>query len=220
VNFEQLRRLQPISRSWGGDRGLPIDRYYIEQYLEQQKKDIQGHVLEIGDNVYTRRFGGERVEHSDVLHVEAGNPSATIVGDLADAPQISSDQFDCIICTQTLHLIPDMGAAVNTLHRILKPGGILLITGPTISPLAREEAEKWGDYWRFTTFGLRRLLEQKFPSEQVATQPYGNVLAAVAFIHGLATEDLQPDELVFLDPQYQLLVAARAKKQGIYTERG
>src|SRR6185503_497384 len=64
-----LRRLKPISSGWGSERGQPIDRYYIERFLTTHTRDIQGHVLEIGDNNYTRKFGGDQVTQSDVLHV-------------------------------------------------------------------------------------------------------------------------------------------------------
>jgi SAM-dependent methyltransferase len=213
VKFKNLRRLKPISRSWGGDRGQPIDRYYIECFLSQHQADVHGHVMEIGDNQYTYQFGGEAVIQSDVLHVEAGLPQVTLVADLAHAPHLSDNQFDCIICTQTLQLIPNMVAAVNTLHRLLKPGGVLLITGPATSPLAMDEAERWGDFWRVTTFGMRHLLSQVFPPEAVTVQGYGNVLTVVAFVHGMATEELTVDELNYTDPQYELLVAGRAVKQ-------
>lgn len=219
VNFENLRRLEPISRSWGGDRGQPIDRYHVGQFLEQHRADISGHVMEIGDNQYTRRFGGKAVSQSDVLHVEADLPGVTIVADLAHAPHLSDNQFDCIICTQTLQLIPDMLAAVLTLHRLLKPGGVLLVTGPANSPLAIDEAKKWGDFWRFTTFGLHQLLSQAFAPEMVTVQGYGNVLSVTAFMYGLATEELTIDELNYADPQFELLVAGRAIKQRSLHER-
>src|SRR4051812_29789133 len=91
-----LWRVEPISREFGFNRGQPIDRYYIEQFLAREAEAIRGHVLEIGHNIYTRKFGGARVEHSDVLYRVPGLSTATIVADLADAPQIPSATFDCI----------------------------------------------------------------------------------------------------------------------------
>ncbi|MDP2660390.1 MAG: methyltransferase domain-containing protein, partial [Dehalococcoidia bacterium] len=123
-----LRRLQPTSRMFGTDRGRCIDRYYIENFLASHAPDIRGLVLEIGDDTYTRRFGGDRVAKSDVLHFQQGNPGATIVADLTCANHIPSESFDCIILTQTLQFIYDVRAALATLSRILKPGGVLLAT--------------------------------------------------------------------------------------------
>ena len=48
VDFGDLRRLTPISKDWGYDRGKPIDRYYIERFLSLYKEDIRGRVLEVG----------------------------------------------------------------------------------------------------------------------------------------------------------------------------
>lgn len=163
VSFGSLRRLTPISRNFGYERGLPIDRYYIENFLAHYADDIRGRVLEIGDNSYTRKFGGDRVTKSDVLHVVEGNPEATIVGDLTCADHIPSDSFDCFILTQTLHLIYDVRAALKTLYRILKPGGVAIVTFPGISQISHDE---WGDYWcwGFTTLSARRLFEEVFPT--------------------------------------------------------
>src|SRR3954469_20019384 len=133
VRIGSLHRLTPISRAFGFDRGQPVDRHYIEAFLAAHAGDVRGDVVEIGDDAYTRRFGGDRVVRSDILHVSADNPRATIVADLADADHIASDSFDCVIVTQTLPLIFDIAAAVRTIHRILRPGGVCLATVPGIS---------------------------------------------------------------------------------------
>src|SRR5215813_4804398 len=95
ADFGSMRRLTPVSRVYGFDRGFPIDRYYIEGFLSDYSADILGHVLEIGDNTYTRKFGGDRVTRSDVLHAIEGNPKATMVADLTCAEHIPSGTFDC-----------------------------------------------------------------------------------------------------------------------------
>src|SRR3989338_5920044 len=195
VRFGNLRRLAPVSRTFGFDRGLCIDRYYIEAFLASYASDIRGHVLEIGDDSYTRKFGAGRVTRSDVLHRQEGNPKATLVGDLTDAQHIPSDTFDCIIFTQTLQFIYDVRAALTHLHRILKPGGILLATIPGISQISRHDMERWGDYWRFTTLSARRLFEEIFPKSNVTVQAYGNVLTAIAFLEGLVVNELRREEL-------------------------
>jgi SAM-dependent methyltransferase len=211
VRFGDLRRLTPVSSNFGYDRGTPIDRTYIEGFLARNAGAIRGRVLEIGDDAYTRRFGSGHVTKIDVLHVREGNPKATLVGDLTNAPQIPSDTFDCIILTQTLHHIYDVRAALATVHRILKPGGVLLASAPGISQIASDE---WGSqwFWSFTDQSLRRLLEESFGSGNVEIETRGNVLASVAFLEGLATEDLRRDELDRIDPRYPLVVLARAAK--------
>ena len=212
VNLGQIGGLKPISRNWGGDRGLPIDRYYIEQFLEQQAFDIKGHVLEVGDNSYTLRFGRDQVTKSEVVHAAAGNEQADYVAEFAEAPQLPSNSFDCIICTQTLHLIADLNAGLATLYRILKPAGVLLVTVPGISKIYQDEIEDWGDYWRFTTHSARWVMEQHFPAAHVDVFAKGNVLAATAFLQGLATEDLTKQQLDHVDSEYQMSLFMRGQK--------
>jgi len=117
--FGSRHTVHPASREFGFDRGTPIDRHYIERFLERHARDIRGRVLEVGDDAYTRRFGDGQVTTRDVLHVTPGNPQATIVADLADAAHIPSDAFDCVILTQTLHLVYDVRAALATLAVLL-----------------------------------------------------------------------------------------------------
>lgn len=205
-----LRRLAPLSREFGFDRGLPVDRYYIEGFLAAHAHLVAGRVLEVGDDTYTRRFGGTRVTRSDVLNIDPAIPGTTLVADLADAAHLPSASFDCVVLTQTLHLVYDLPAAAATLHRILRPGGTLLLTVPGISPVS---TDRWADtwYWSLTPHAARRLFTEAFGSEvEVAT--HGNVLASVAFLEGLAAHELSGRELDAVDPQFPLLVTVRADR--------
>jgi SAM-dependent methyltransferase len=212
VQFGSLRRVQPVSRTFGVDRGVSIDRYYIEDFLTRHALDIRGCVLEIANSDYTRRFGDGRVIKSEVLHVHEGNPRATIVEDLARGNQIASNSFDWIILTQTLQFIYDVRAAIFNLYRILKPGGILLATLPGISQISRYDMDRWGEYWRFTTLSARRSFEEVFSPTKLTIESYGNVLAATAFLHGVAEGELRREELDVHDPDYELLITVRAVK--------
>ena len=211
VAFGDLRRTRPIDAYFGWDRGQPIDRYYIERFLASHGADVRGRVLEIGDATYTRRFGGDRVTRSDVLHVDPDAPEATIVADLADGAEIPADAFDCIILTQTLHLIFDVPAAVATLQRILAPGGVVLATVPGISQVDRGE---WSDtwYWSFTAPAARRMFETQFAANDVTIEQHGSVLSAVALLEGLASHELTEDELSVDDDAYPVFVGIRAVK--------
>lgn len=213
VDFGDLRRLTPISRDFGRDRGQPIDRYYIEQFLAQHADDVQGRVLEIGESTYTRRFGGARVTQADVLDLPRDNPNATIEADLAHGDDLPESQFNCIIFTQTLQYVYDAPAAVATLHRLLKPGGVLLASFPVISQICRFDMDRWGDFWRFTTASVLRLLSGAFETENVAVTAHGNVLVAISFLTGLSAHELTTQELDYHDPDYQLVITARAVKQ-------
>lgn len=212
VDFGSFRRLKPISASWGMERGKPVDRYYIEKFLARHSQDIHGVVLEIGDNTYTKLFGGEKVSQSEVLHVADEKPQVTLVANLENGEGLPADHFDCVLLTQTLQFILDAPAVLQTIQRILKPDGVVLITVPGISQISRYDMDRWGDYWRFTTKSMQRLLEAVFPDADIRVNAYGNVLAAMAFLYGLAAEELRVNELEHFDPDYELLITARASK--------
>lgn len=214
VQMGDLRRTTPLSRQFGFDRGTPIDRHYIESFLDAHRDDIQGHVLEIAEDTYTRQFGGTQVNKSDVLHFYPDHPGATITGDLTKADHIPSNRFDCIILTQTLQLIYDVEAALETIHRILKPGGILLATVPGITPIPDNvEGEAW--YWSFTRHSMARLAAEQFDAPRVEVESYGNVLAATSFLQGMALEEVNRTDLDQHDPDYEVIVGLRAEKSDV-----
>ena len=212
VRLGDLRCLQPVSREYGFDRGQPVDRYYIARFLAANGSLVQGRTLEIGGDEYTRQFGEGRVTRSDVLNVNAGVPNTTFVADLTTGAGVPDAAFDCVIVTQTLHLIFDIPAAIRTLHRILRPGGTLLLTVPgTISQIERGEwRSTW--YWGFTRLSLERLFAATFAEARIATSEYGNVLTSIAFLEGLVAEEFTPAELDHRDELYPLLLGLRATR--------
>ncbi len=212
------KRLLPVSRVFGEDRGTAIDRYYIEDFLrrhsgvtEYAPGTIRGVVLEIGEDTYSRRFGSA-VDRVDILDASTTNSKGTIVGDLADGANLPSDTYDCVVCLQTLLVIYDIKAAIRTIHRILKPGGTALITVPGISQICRPDIDAWGDYWRFTSLSARRLFEEVFEPANVTVDTYGNVLTASSFLYGLSLEDMSKRELELHDPDFQVTIGIKAVK--------
>jgi len=213
IDFGDFGRTEPISADFGFDRGAPIDRYYIESFLARNAARIRGRVLEIGDNAYTLRFGGKQVEKSDVLHVDVTNPLATIIGDISVPGTLPERAFDCVILTQTLHLIFDMRGALAELAGALKPGGTLLVTVPGISPVARGA---WGHtwFWSLTEIALGRLLGSLFEEKDVELETFGNVFAATCFLQGLAVSEVSQAKLDVLDKSFPVIVSAAARRQG------
>ena len=212
VRLGDFARTRPISKSFGFDRGQPIDRYYIENFLSQCSGDIRGRVLEIGDDGYTRRFGGTNVFRSDVLHVDASCPGVTIVGDLSQSDVLPLDTFDCIILTQTLHLIYDMQKAITNLAASLKEDGVMIVTVPGISSIDREE---WKDswYWSLTELALAKLIAQSFDPRDFFTLSFGNVFAAVCFLQGLCRSEVPTAKLDVSDAAYPVVIGARVVKR-------
>lgn len=212
VEFGDLRRVDPVSPHWGLDRGLPLDRYYIQSFLDRHRGDVRGRVLEIKDSGYTRMFGGERVSMAEVLDIDPANDQATIVADLTRADAIASDTYDCVILTQTLGLIYDAPAALAHVCRILKPGGVLLCTVPAAGRISYESPGLDGDYWRFTEASVRRLFADVLPVEAFQLTGFGNVLACSAFLYGLAPTELSVSELDAVDPFFPVVYGIRAVK--------
>jgi SAM-dependent methyltransferase len=199
-----------VSDCWGSDRGTPIDRFYIEKFLFERRADIRGCVLEIKNSVYTDRFGTAVVE-KDVLDLDAANTRATIIADLARADNVPDNTFDCFILTQTLQYIFDTRAALYHAHRMLKPGGVLLCTVPCVSRID-PVAGIAGDYWRFMPACCSALVGEIFDSKKVQVVSYGNVFTSMAFLTGMALEELTSAELSAVDPFFPMVVCVRAQR--------
>jgi SAM-dependent methyltransferase len=211
VRFGSLRRVTPISPIFGFDRGLPIDRYYIERFLDRYRADIRGRALEFGDTVYLDAFGDDRIRQKDVFSY-VSSPTATVVGDLTGPIALASDTFDCIVCTQTVQMIYDIRLAIKRLHAMLKPGGVLLLTSNGLVKTGRHlDSDGWGEYWHITQEAARSLFAENFEGEY-AVGAYGNVLSAICFLHGLASSELMPQELDYADRNYDVVVTVRAVK--------
>lgn len=211
VNWHQLRQLEPVSAVFGLDRGTPVDRYYIESFLLQHQALIKGVVLEIAASTYSKKYGHD-VECFEVLHTQPG-PAVTIVGDLTQVNTLPANAIDCFICTQTFNFIYDFQAAIRGAHRLLKPGGWLLATMAGISQISRYDMDRWGDYWRFTTRSAVQAFGEVFGRSNITVLSHGNVLASIAFLEGIAAEELTPKELDYKDDDYQLLITVAARKE-------
>jgi hypothetical protein len=212
VEWGTLRRTVPVSDHYGYDRGQPVDRFYIERFLAAESSAIRGEVLEVGRADYTRRFGGERVTRSHVIDIDGSKPEVTLIADLCDPTSISVGVYDCVILTQTLQLLVDQTTALQNLWASLRLGGALLISVPCVSRIERQTPGT--DFWRYTPRGLELLIRRSCPNATLATEGRGNVLAGVAFLMGLATEDLTERELQAEDPYFPLVVCATALKRG------
>ena len=206
-----LDRTTPFSTEFGYDRGGPVDRYYIENFLQKESGNIKGRALEIGDNEYTLLYGGNKLTQSDILHIDETNTKATFIGDLSNAPHLPDNTFDCIVLTQTLHLIYDFKGALDTCHRILKPGGVLLLTSPGITPIDHGEWKNtW--YWSFTGKALNRLITESFPGGNIDIATFGNVFVATAFLYGMGKSEVSKEKMDQHDPHFQVIITVKATK--------
>lgn len=213
VDVTGLESITPVSRVFGFDRGMPIDRYYVEKFLSLNKSYITGNILEIGDSTYSRKFAIQ----PSIFHVMTKDippKGETVVsGDLTCSDSLPNEIIDCFICTQTLNFIYDVEEAIRGCYKILAPGGVLLATVSGLSQISRYDMERWGDYWRFTDLSIRRLFESVFEKEKIEIISFGNIATVIAELQGLSLEDLpNPEILDKYDADYPLTIGILAKK--------
>lgn len=200
----------PTSKNFGFEFGKPIDRFYIEDFLSKKSEYIKGVVCEVGDDKYTRQFetGATKIE---IFHVDEKS-HGTIIGDLTCLETLPENYLDCFILTSVLNHIYDYQKAIEGIHKMLKPGGIALVTVPGLSQISLYDYERWGDYWRFTDMSIKKVFEEFFGSGNVSCQTYGNVYSASAGLYGKPSEKLSKKEILFCDPNYQVVIGLKATK--------
>lgn len=210
---EILLPAEPLSREFGFERpGRPIDRWYIERFLERHRADVRGRVLEVAEDTYTQWYGDGEVVSNDVLYAAKGEPAATVVGNLVTGEGLPTAAYDCFICTQTFQFIYGVRAAIAGARDVLAPGGVLLATLPALSQTSRLDRERWGDYWRFTRQSAERLFGEAFGADNVEVEAHGNVRTAAAFLYGLGADELTQEDRERDDDEYELLITVRATR--------
>lgn len=207
---DDLRRTAPLHPAFGYHRGTPVDRHYIDRFLRSQEAHIHGDALEMSEDRYISKIGGNRLTSATTFHLDEDGPKR-LIGDLTKPESLPHDRFDCFVCTQTLNFIFDIQSTLRSCHQLLKPGGRLLLTVAGTTQISRYDADRWGDYWRFTEQSLSKLVTAQF-GEKTSVSTYGNVLAATAILHGIVCEELTPEELDVLDPDYPVTICAVAEK--------
>lgn len=212
VRWMNLRSTVPVSQIFGIERGLPIDRYYIEKFLNENKDHITGNILEIGDDKYTKKFASN-IESSYVLCYVEDKQANVRKDDLTYIQSLPERKFDCIICVQTLQFIFDLKSAIQGLKYLLKENGTLLVTLSSVSQISNYDAENYGDFWRFTKYSAEKIFNNEFYGCEIDVKCYGNVLTCVSFLEGLSVEDLSIDELDINDQNYSLLICVSIRNR-------
>jgi SAM-dependent methyltransferase len=200
-SWGNLRRITPLSTTYGFDRGTPIDRYYVDKFLGARRNRITGRVLEIQTTDHIRRYGSN-VTAADTLDI---NPSfhPTYCCDLASAAMVPTAAYDCFLLPNTLCFIRDVEAALREARRIVRRGGAILATVPAFVPLTPDME----DYWHASAEGWRVVAGRVWPGCDTSVDTHGNCLAAVAAMYGVAVEELTSAELDATDPRYPVLVS-------------
>jgi SAM-dependent methyltransferase len=116
-----------------------------------------GKVLDIGcgNKPYENEFR-ERADQYLGCDIEQSSLSKVdIVCDATNIP-LPSGEFDTVFSTQAIEHIAEHQQVLNEAYRLLKPGGIMIISGPFYWP-PHEEPH---DYFRFTQYGFEYILNK------------------------------------------------------------
>ena len=202
---------RPLSNYSGFDRGVPIDRYYIEKHVFLNRNYIKGCCLELLNNDYTIKYGKTNVTKSDILDIDSTNIKANIIGDIRNLKNIRDNSYDCIILTQVLQFIDNPNLAISECSRILKTNGHLIATLPSIGRIDISAGIN-NDFWRFTQASAKFLFEKVFGKQNVSINSYGNAKIGQYFYAGLAIEDVNTELLEYNDPDFPLIVSITARK--------
>lgn len=200
----------PISCKFGYDLGTPIDRYFIEKFLQENSDKILGTVLEIAESTYSLKYGQNKIE-AKIIHVDK-NYKADLYCNLETGEGIIENYADCFIMTQTLPFIFNINEVCKNALRLLKTGGTLLITVPGITQISRYDYDRWGQFWSFTEMSLKKLFSQFVPEKNIQIKSYGNVKLASLFLYGVPLEKIKKKDLEYSDNDYQMVITGVIKK--------
>ena len=139
-------------------------RYFSPAYYSQYDitlplilQHAQGRLIDLGcGDMPFRKLIEPRVTAYDSLDYFPRSKSITYVADIQAMSTIEDNTYDTAICLEVLEHVPDPFRAGREIHRIVRPGGILILSVPHLNRLHEEPH----DYYRFTHYGLRTLLEK------------------------------------------------------------
>lgn len=149
------------------------DRYLITQQIKKYAPYVKGKVLDVGAGSFNRYDGLFDCDQYLKMDIQAGE-NINVVGSAEKIP-FSDDIFDAIVCTQILGDIKNLNQAIGEFYRVLKPGGLILLTESFFDGMHDEP----NDFWRFTNFGLDFLF-QEAGFKIIAIDQRGGFFSAIA----------------------------------------
>lgn len=152
------RRRSPILRSWRSMNWL-VHRIVDRHLTRVAREYAQGRLLDIGcgEKPYRALFAPFITEHVGLDHTDTQHSRDAIdLYGYADAIPVEAMSFDTVLCTTVLEHVEEPASVLAEMHRVLRPGGILILTAPLFWHV--HEAPR--DFYRYTAYGLRYLCEK------------------------------------------------------------
>ncbi len=206
VKFGNLRSVVPVGRVFDLNRGTSIHNYYAQKSLSAYKKSIQGRVLYLGEPAAFEHFKESArvwLEPDDFRGLQ------TLTLEQFQEKAWSASQFDCVLVSDCLEYLPSPDLFLTQVKRLLKPNGVVLALLPGLQNGHRQRGAR-NLHWHFTSHSASNLFERYFERESIEVTGCGNVLTAVAALHGLVAEELEASEMEMYDPAYEVTILARA----------
>ena len=133
-------------------------RHYLDAFAANAAASVPDGsvVLDAGAGAcpYRKHFPHCQYETADFCQSNRGYAPIDHVCDLRNIP-VENNRYDLVLMTQVLEHLPEPLMVLKEMCRILKPGGALWCS----APLFFEEHEAPYDFFRYTRFGMRHLLE-------------------------------------------------------------
>lgn len=146
--------------AWLSDRGLghtfSLTSWGVYEHASKLiRENARGVVLDAGSGraPYKEELRSRGLELI-TIDIENRSGDVTHIADIQDMGVIGARSIDTVVCTEVLEHVPRPWDAIAEMARVLKPGGMLIISVPHLSPLH----EIPHDYFRYTQYGLQSLL--------------------------------------------------------------
>jgi len=127
---------------------------FLDQQLARLPEGVSVLNVGAGGEVEENLKGhaGRRSFRVTSLDIDPGR-GPDVVGDIAEFDP-GDARFDAVVMCEVLEHVREPRQAIEKVHRLLRPGGVLILSTPFIFPLHDQPA----DYYRFTRHGLEWLL--------------------------------------------------------------
>lgn len=172
-------RLSDYQTSLGDSYYLVYRRLFAD--LEKSAARAHGSLLDIGcgNKPYERMFAGRITSHTGCDVVQSSERRVDIICPATSIP-VPDASFDTVLCTQVIEHVADHQALLREAHRVLRSNGVLILSGPMYWHLHEEPH----DFFRFTEYGLRHLLEKTgFDSLEITANGGKWALCGQVLIH-------------------------------------
>jgi SAM-dependent methyltransferase len=204
IDFGDFKRQQPFCPQFGNLRGSPVDRYYLEKFIEEIRSEVKGITLEIGGNEANQ----EQYKFSNAkfyLTMDLQGEDLDIVGDAHDPQAVDEASLDTVVLFNVLEHCERPWQVVDNIYRWLKPDGQVFCMVPNAQRVHRVPQ----DYWRIFPDALNSLFG-RFPRRKLYV--YGNPLTTLAAYYGIAAEEFSREELDYYHENYPVANCIHAHK--------